>query len=172
MLTANGIKQEASYIYLYALVARLGYALERPSVDMNSVDARICANGIIEGSKGLVESPQIDVQLKATERNWSESSIAFSLSKKNYDDLRIRPLVPRILVVLFLPADRQWLDWDPEKIILYGKAYWISLKGMPESMNNSSVTVYLSQAQRLTEETVKEWMITIANKEEIAYATC
>ena len=171
MLTANGIKQEASYVYLHALVARLGYALERTSIDMDSVDATICSRGTVNGSKGLLKSPRVDVQLKATERKWSGGSIPFSISKKNYDDLREDHMVPKVLLVLFLPEDRQWLDWEPEKITLYAKAYWISLKGMPPSVNNSNVTVYLPQSQRLTEETVQEWMIAIANKEEIAYAT-
>jgi len=69
MLTQNGIKQEISFIYLHALVTRLGYSLERTSIDMDSVDATICARAKVIGSRGSVLSPKIDVQLKATERD-------------------------------------------------------------------------------------------------------
>ena len=172
MLTANGIKQEVSYIYLHALVTRLGYALERISIDMDSVDATICARGKIPGSKGSILSPKIDVQLKATEQECSGDPIAFRISKKNYEDLRQRSMVPKIIAVLFLPEEGKWFDWDPEKISLYGKAYWKSLKGMNVRANNSGVTIYLSQSQRLTDEAIQQWMIAAATREEIAYASC
>ena len=34
---------DKAYLYLHALVTRLGYSLERTSIDMDSVDATICA---------------------------------------------------------------------------------------------------------------------------------
>jgi hypothetical protein len=102
MLTENGKKQEVSYIYLHALVTRLGFSLERTCVDMDSIDATICTKGKITGSKGMILSPKIDVQLKATEQKCAGDPIPFRISKKNYDDLRQHSMVPRIMVVLFL----------------------------------------------------------------------
>lgn len=172
MLTANGIKQEVSYVYLHALVTRLGYSLERPCIDMDSVDATICAKGKVTGSKGIILSPKIDVQLKATEQECSEDPITFSISKKNYDDLRQRTMVPKILILLFLPVKREWFDFDLEKILLYGKGYWMSLKGMNTSENQSSVTIHLPQSQRLTVDIIHQWMIAAANREELDYVLC
>jgi hypothetical protein len=170
MLTANGIKQEVSYLYLHALATRLGYALERTSIDMDSVDATICARGKIPGSKGVILSPKVDIQLKATEQG--SHSLSFRLPKKNYDDLRQHTMVPKVLVVLFLPTERGWFNWDPERISLHGRAYWKSLKGMDESENVSSVTIHLLESQRLSDETLQQWMIAAANREEFIYAPC
>jgi hypothetical protein len=172
MLTPNGIKQEASYIYLHALVTRLGYSLERTFFDMDSVDATICAKGKIPGSKGIILSPKIDVQLKSTEQECSGDPISFRIPMKNYDDLRRNTMVPRIMIVLFLPREMDWLDWDFEKIVVYSKGYWTSLKGMDASVNYSRETIHLSQSQRLTNETIQQWMIAVANREEIAYVSC
>ena len=172
MLTPNGIKQEVTFIYLHALVTRLGYSLERTSIDMDSVDATICARGKIVGSKGIIQSPKIDVQLKATEQECSGDPIAFRVSKKNHDDLRRNTMVPKILIALFLPGIEDWFELDQERISLYGRAYWKSLKGMDQGTNNTNVTIHLSQSQRLTVETIQQWMVAAANREEIAYASC
>lgn len=172
VLKPNGIKQEISYIYLHALVTHLGYSLERTCIDMDSVDATICARGVVTHSKGILCSPKIDVQLKATERDCSEDSIPFSISKKNYDDLRQNMMVPKILIVLFLPVGKDWLNFDLEKISLYGKGYWKSLKGMEKRDNCSSITIHLSQSQRVTDETIQQLMIAAANREDLAYVSC
>jgi uncharacterized protein DUF4365 len=172
MLTSNGKKQEIRYIYLHTLVTRLGYSLERTNIDMDSVDATICARAKVIGSKGIVSSPKIDVQLKATEYECSGDSIAFHISKKNYDDLRQSTMVPKILIVLFLPVERDWFDFDLDKISVYGKGYWMSLKGMSACENRSSVTIYLSQVQRVMDETIQQLMIAAANREELAYVPC
>jgi hypothetical protein len=172
MLSANGRKQEISYTYLHALVTRLGYSLERSCIDMDSVDATICARGKVPGSKGIIRSPKIDVQLKAAEQEASGDSIAFPISKKNYDDLRQSTMVPRILVVLFLPVERDWFDFDLEKVSLYGKGYWTSLKGMSVNENQTTVTIRLHQSQRLTDEIIQQWMIAAADREELTYVSC
>lgn len=172
MLTANGVKQEVSFIYLQALVTRLGYSLERTSFDMDSVDATICSRGKIPGSNGSILSPKIDVQLKATEQKCSGDPFSFVISKKNHNDLCQCTMVPRILIVHFLPGGTEWFHWDPEKISLCCQAYWMCFKVMNETTNISGVTVHLSQSQRLTVETIQQWMIAVGNREEIAYASC
>lgn len=172
MLTPNGIKQEISYIYVHALATRLGYSLEGVRIDMDSVDVTICAKGRIEGSRGILLSPKIDVQLKATKQTCSEDLIPFRISRKNYDDLRLHTMVPKILVVLFLPVEKDWFDFDLDKISVYGKGYWMSLKGIGQNDNHSSITVHLAQSQRLTDETIQQLMVAAANREELAYVSC
>ncbi len=172
MLAPNDAKQEICYIYLHALVTYLRYSLERTCIDRDSVDATICARGKIPGSKGIILSPKIDVQLKTTSGECSRNPIPFKISKKNYNDLRQNAMVPRILIVLFLPADREWFNCDLEKILLYGKSYWVSLKGMDAVENHSDKTIYLDQSQRLTDEVIQHWMIAAANREEISYVSC
>jgi hypothetical protein len=172
MLTSNGIKQEISLIYLHTLATSLGYSFELTRVDMDSVDATICARGQVSGSRDILRSPKIALQLKATEQEFLGESFPFCVSKKNYDDLRQITMVPKILVVLFLPVGMNWFEFNPEKIGIYGKAYWKSLKGETESENKSSVTVYFSQAQRITEGTIQQLMIAAANREEFTYVPC
>jgi Domain of unknown function (DUF4365) len=172
MLSQNAIKQEISFLYLHALVTRLGYSLERTSFDFDSIDATICGKDIITGSKDTLSSPKIDVQLKATEQECSMDSIPFRISQKNYNDLSKISMVPRILIVIFLPLGKDWLECDLEKLIIFAKGYWMSLKGMEKTDNLSNKTIYLSQSQRLSQETVQRWMIAAANREDIAYASC
>jgi hypothetical protein len=148
------------------------YSLEFIRTDMDSVDVSICAKGKVESSRGILSSPKIDVQLKASRRECSEDLISFSLPKKNYNDLRMNTMVPKILVALFLPVDKDWFDFDLDKISLYGKAYWMSLKGLKESDNRTSETIYIAQSQRLTDKTIQELMISAANREDLAYAPC
>jgi hypothetical protein len=172
MLSPNSIKQEISYIYIHTLATRFGYSLEGIRIDMDSVDVTICGKGRIEGSKGILLSPKIDVQLKATKQECSDDSIALSLPKKNYDDLRANTMVPKILVVLFLPVEKDWFDFDEEKISLYGRGFWKSLRGLGESENRTSETIYMTQSQRLTDKTIQELMIAAANREDLAYVSC
>ncbi len=173
MLTSNDIKQEVSYVFLHALVTSLGYSLERCTIDRDSVDATICARGKIPGSRGVLQSPKIDLQLKATTQECSGNSISFSLSKKNYDDLRANTMVPRLLVVLFLPVgENGWFDADLEKILLFGKGFWTSLRGRESVENSSNKTIHLDQSQRVTPEAIQQWMIAAANREEISYVSC
>ena len=139
---------------------------------MDSVDATICARGRIEGSQGTVLSPKIDVQLKATQRECSGDPIPFSISKKNYDDLRQNTMVPKALIVLFLPPEMDWLGFDEDKILIYGKGFWMSLKGRKEGENHSAETIYLTQENRLTVESIRQLMISAANREDLAYVSC
>ena len=171
MLAPNDVKEQVSFIYLHALVTTLGYSFERTNMDRDSVDASICGKGQIPDSKGVVLSPKIEVQLKATTQE--VHTLSFRITKKNYDDLRQNTMVPRVLVVLFLPADDgSSIKWDLEKISLYGKAYWKSLKGMEAIANTANKTLHFEQSERLSCDVIKQWMISAANREEISYARC
>lgn len=142
---------------------------------MDSVDATICAKGVIPGSERKLISPKIDVQLKATSQEKiknSASQIPFDISKKNYNELRSNTMVPRILIVLFLPSEeKDFFSFDEDKISLYGKGYWMSLKGMKKINNSSKVRIHIPEIQSLEKETIKELMICAANREDLAYAT-
>ena len=49
-----------------------------------------------------------------------------------------------ILVVLYLPADPSgWLVHSPEGMIARRCAFWVGLRGAPESLNQTSQTVYV-----------------------------
>ena len=172
MLGPNDVKEKISYIHLDTLVTSLGYSLDRPRIDRDSVDATISAKGIIPGSNGYIRSPKIDVQLKSTGQVYFENSVTFKLPKKNYDDLRQNTMVPRILIILVIPEENGWFAWDLEKVLLYGKGYWKTLKGMEEIKNSTSRTVCFDQSDRLNVEVIKRLMIAAANREEFSYVSC
>ncbi len=169
----NDIKQELSYLYVHALATKLGYSFERTQIDRDSVDATVCAQGRVLGSKAIIHSPKIDLQLKATSTEFDEDPMPFRLSMKNYDDLRVVTMVPKMLVILVLPMDENlWIRWSEAELALKGKAYWMSLRGKSFVPNSTSVTIHIPHENRLTDSSFREWMIAGANQEEIAYAAC
>lgn len=140
----NEQKQQLSIAYLHAVASAAGYSCYLPSIDDDSIDRAVVARGKV---KGLLESPRIDVQLKSVVRNAlkeKEDAFSYRLKKKNYDDLRAVPMVPRLLVVLLLPREPSaWVEVSHQQMLSRYAAYYLSLSGMPEKANVNSVTVNL-----------------------------
>jgi Domain of unknown function (DUF4365) len=85
--------------------------------------------------------------------------LAYPLSRKNYDDLRIETLTPRLLFVVLIPDDEaDWLSHSENELALRYCGYWRSLRGMPQVDNEQSVTVHLPRAQQFTVDQLKELM--------------
>jgi hypothetical protein len=153
-LTAENIESELSYAYLHAVAAHTGAACEvagRHS-DNSGVDAILTGWGPFPDG-GYRNEVDIKVQLKATVREPAVVANCFSYSLQgisHYDDLRTEAIsTPRILVVLFLPADRnEWLSHSESALSLRKCAYWVSLRGAPPSENSTAQTVYLPISQR------------------------
>ena len=104
--------------------------------------------------------PSLDLQLKATARlarvgtDWR-----FDLPKRNYDLLRERTLVPRILVVLNLPAEEgDWLSISEEELVLRRCAYWADITDAPESDNERTVTISIPEHNRFDADALKRLM--------------
>jgi hypothetical protein len=160
MLTRNLIESELSLAYLQAVAARIGYSVDIPRHDFDSIDAVISAKGKIcdEGKN----SPKIEVQLKAT-FNWEinhQNQIPFKLEIKNYNDLRAETVLPRLLILLCLPKNEsEWLFQDKDQLILKHCAYYLYLKNEPEVTNEKTKTVYFPANQILTTDKLKELMI-------------
>ena len=131
-------QEQFSRAAVYAIASTAGCAVSERNVDDDSVDLSLC-------SKMLSRRPSVDLQLKCTGQDiLAETSLRFSLSKKNYDDLRIEDLlVPRILlVVLVPPAIDQWLDQDEGRLMLRRCIYWHSLRGRVP-ISNETVTIHI-----------------------------
>ncbi|RAU21683.1 hypothetical protein CU669_11945 [Paramagnetospirillum kuznetsovii] len=129
-----------SRAFVQAICARAGYQYNIPSSDFDSID------GEIEGRYGV--RPSVGFQLKATSQDLvCKGNIHFSLPAKNYDDLRIDTLRPRILLVVLLPKEEEdWLHFAPNLLVMRRGAYWLSLRGkMPITTNSVTVKVPLSQ---------------------------
>ena len=157
-------KEQFSVAYLHAVASVAGCRTSSPSVDDDSVDWYVKARG----PHGRRRSPQVDLQLKCTERVDSRNgSFAFPLSIKNYNDLRGDDLhVPRILVVVFVPnALELWLDQSEERLLMKYCAYWVSLRDAPETANSTSVSVSLPRANQFTVDAFKSMVRKIGDGE-------
>lgn len=166
MLTENDIKEELSYAYVHAIAARAGFSCEMVRKDRDSVDLHICARGRLHADS-RVESPALAVQVKATViEPLPERAFEIRLGLKNYDDLRKRSLIPRILVVLTLPADpASWLDLSEERLLLRRCAYYRSLFGAPESANEKYQMVHVPRDNVFTGQALRELLVGVSQQE-------
>lgn len=154
-LTSQNIESELSYAYIHAVAACAGVGCKIGSRhdDNAGVDAELTGWGPFEGG-GYIQEVDIKVQLKATikPRKLTPQAQGYVYSFSGipqYDDLRTEAVsIPRILVVLFLPADQsQWLTHAEDALTLRNCAYWVSLRGADASQNQTSQTVHLPRQQ-------------------------
>src|SRR5438105_3113065 len=140
-MTPESQKEQFSNAYLRAITAVAGYTLYKPELDDDSIDWGICARG----TNDTPRAPRMELQLKCTARDMlHETSLRFPLSLKNYNDLRQRVFVPRLLVVVFVPAlTEDWIRQTEEELVLRHCAYWLSLRQAPATVNRQTVTVQL-----------------------------
>lgn len=157
-------KEKFSDAYLLAVAATAGYSLAKPQTDDDSVDWIIMAGG----AKGTPRRPRLEVQLKCSAQNIvRENVLHFPLELKNYNDLRHTDLfAPRILVVVTVPTNLDdWLMQTEQEMALRRCAYWVSLRGRPETKNNAAVTVHIPRQQMLTPTGLQELMRRVNDRE-------
>jgi len=151
LLTQSDQKEALSHVYVRSLAAISGFVTSVPEQDRDSVDLRIQAGG--------PRRPALDLQLKATTKLSAnqQGTLNFRISVKNYRDLSGKTQTPRLLVVLKVPEESsKWLRVTPEKLILHGHAYWLSLqKGYEDVAGQDTITVHIPQKNVLNVETLK-----------------
>lgn len=174
-LSSNDIESELSYAYLHAVASIAGAGCEvcTRHEDNRGVDARITAWGPFSGANYL-EEIDLKIQLKATTAApiVNNGNISYFLKGINrYDDLRRETIAaPRILVVMFLPENNSdWLNISDEQLILKKCAYWVSLRGAPDSGNGSGATVYIPQIQLFTPENLQDICARLSRRESLTY---
>ena len=172
MLTQNDIKEELSYAYVHAIASRAELACEVVRKDRDSIDLYLRARGRLH-PKSTLMSPEIAVQLKASVIDpLPGGSFDFRLTRKNYDDLRLRALVPRILVVFVMPRDpATWVAMSEEELVLRRCAYWCSLLGLPASQNEKYQQVRIDRKSIFTGEALHHLMVKASREEEINHDT-
>lgn len=133
-------QEEFSRAYVHAVAAVAGAKVFPPSApDDDSVDLSIGTRG----PYGMVRSPRMDVQLKSWRGTVAGDELSFVLPAKNYEDLRHENyMVPRILVVVVVPdSPSEWISQGADELVLRRCGYWLSLRGMAETINSTSVTI-------------------------------
>ena len=139
-MTENDQKEAISRAYVKAVAAAAGFATYQPSIDDDSIDLGIAASG----KSGFAKRPRLEMQLKCTASDPpKEPTFPFAVKRKNYDDLRpIEVAIPRILVVMLVPDDlADWLNHTERELAIRRCTYWMSLREMPETTNETSITV-------------------------------
>ncbi len=149
----NQQKEQFSITYIRAIAAVAGYSLYRPEVDNDSVDLGI----VSRGGTGKILSPRLELQLKCTAREiLEENYLKYPLSLKNYNDLKINALVPRILVVVLVPEKiTDWIKQTESELCLRYCAYWVSLRGSPDTENITNVTIEIPRSNQLTPDALQ-----------------
>ena len=143
-LTPNMQMSRLSLAYISAVAADVGCEVWEPTVDFDSVD------GVLVSNAG--RRPRIEFQAKSTTQDvLSGGELHFPLPLKNYDDLRADTMVPRLLIVMLMPAEpEERLIQSPDQLCLRKCAYWYSLEGQPSTGNTSSVTVRIPTQNEFT----------------------
>ncbi len=168
MLTENDIKEQLSYAYVHAVASRAGFACENVRKDRDSIDLHICARGRLHPESSVM-SPLLAVQIKASVLAVSiEPTFEFRLSRKNYDELRTRTMVPRILVVFAMPeSPDHWLETSEDALLMRRCAYSRSLLGAPPSENEKYQNVTMRRNLLFTVDTLTDWMVRASRQEAI-----
>ena len=145
----NQQKEQFSNAYLQAVASVAGYSLYKPAVDDDSVDWGIAATGSI----GRIRAPRLELQLKSTSTDvLDDTTIRYPLKLKNYNDLRFSNFaIPRILVLILLPNKLDdWMQQSEAELCIRYCGYWLSLRGMPETQNTTTVTVTIPRTNQFT----------------------
>lgn len=143
--------ERLSLAYVAAVAAKAGFELIESTSDYDSVD------GALRSAAGL--RPRIEFQAKGSTRLLlKDDHVAYPLSRKNYDDLRIETIVPRLLFVVLIPNEEDnWLSHSEDELIVRHCGYWHTLRGMPE-VDQTTITVHLPRSQVLNPVQLAELM--------------
>ncbi|MEN8221436.1 MAG: DUF4365 domain-containing protein [Pseudomonadota bacterium] len=156
--------------YIHAIAAAAGFGIEKPQIDMDSVDLVVKQYG----DSQLEDYPEYDalyVQLKCTSRSEliKADHIAYPLKIKNYNYLRKKTMNPSILIVLHVPEETQdWLKCSEQELTLCYSAYWLSLENKPDVTNGKKdqrVTVHVPLKNKLTVKELERIMNLLAKGE-------
>ncbi len=165
----NTRKEMSSYAYVQAVASVAGFAVENKSRPMDNagIDLTIESPGEI----GQLLDPKFDAQVKCTssDRVLNEDFIKYPLPVQNYNRLRsTRTLAPQILIVVLVPKNlEEWLKISEQEMLIKKCGYWVSLKGSPETQNNSTITVSIPRKNLFTSQSLSLMMEKIARGDEL-----
>ncbi|NMF58819.1 DUF4365 domain-containing protein [Pseudanabaena yagii] len=163
MINIKSRQELLSRAYVQAVASVAGFDTYSFGVDSDSVDIGIAS----KASSGTYKSPRLELQLKAPfKRNFVGTNVlSYSISKKNYDDLRANVYVPRLLVVLMVADDEsEWLHQSEEQLILRHCAFWASLYGLPDlPIGQDDKSIRFSRGNVFNVESLRALMAMIAD---------
>jgi len=169
--SSTDIESELSYAYLHAVASHAGMScrLSNRLEDNNGIDAAITAWGPFPAG-GYLQEVDLKIQLKATIQTPADHGAYYSYFFKGisqYEDLRKDTVAThRILVVLFLPRDTcEWLAHDVEALTIRKCAFWVSLRGAPESRNTDGQTIKVPKNQSFSPDNLRQLMAQLSRRQ-------
>jgi hypothetical protein len=141
-LSVSAAQEQFSKAFILAMASLAGCSVAEPKPDDDSIDWTLSC-------RLAPRRPKLDLQVKSTnDGTGTEAAIHYPLKRKNYDELILADLLtPRLLVLVVVPPDPlAWLTASPEALVLRHCAYWVSLRGLPATDNETSVTVQVPRA--------------------------
>jgi hypothetical protein len=141
-LSVSAAQEQFSKAFILAMASLAGCSVAEPKPDDDSIDWTLSC-------RLAPRRPKLDLQVKSTnDGTGTEAAIHYPLKRKNYDELILADLLtPRLLVLVVVPPDPlAWLTASPEALVLRHCAYWVSLRGLPATDNETSVTVEVPRA--------------------------
>ena len=161
--------EDMSEAYLRALCAANGYSITRDNHDDDGCDVLVSCKGKV-APDSVLSSTRVGIQLKSSYSEIIEKhdgTISYPLDVKNYkwliDQDRMNPL---ILVVFHMYEDEEkWLEQTSEWLKITKCAYWVSLKGLPDTANKYTINVDIPSANLLTKESLREIMLKTSKQE-------
>ncbi len=160
-------KEEFSYAYISAVASAAGYSFQIAPKPLDLVGVDVTITGLV--SPGSRRRTRLDLQLKSTSQDLlSGEFVRFPLEIKNYDELRNNNSDddPLLLVVVLIPDKvEDWLRQSEGELCLLRCAYWVSLRGQPQTKNQNTVTVYLPRQNIFSAEALKTFMRRIVSGE-------
>ena len=134
-------KEEFSLAYIRAVSAVADCHVTIFDVDTDSVD------GQIRGPLGVRHSLYFQAK-SSTTATISGDEVRYSLRRKDYDALRQADAPLHILILMLIPLDENdWISQAESDLCLRRCAYWLDLRGMPESPNRRTVAVRIPRGQ-------------------------
>ena len=151
----NQRKELFSKAYVRAVAAVAGCSVDQPENDYDSVDLCIKAIGY-----DPMQPHRLELQLKCTSRDVLDNAfVRYPLNVKNYNDLRVTTFIPRLLIVVLVPENiEEWIQQSESEMLIKHCAYWVSLRGMPETRNTNRITVELLRRNQFTPDALESIM--------------
>jgi hypothetical protein len=141
-LSFTAAQEQFSKAFIMAAASLAGCSVAEPRPDDDSIDWTLSC-------RLPPRRPKLDLQVKSTSNGaGTETAVHYPLKRKNYNELTLVDLLtPRILVLVIVPSDPlAWLTASADALVLRHCAYWVSLRGLPATDNETSVTVQVPRA--------------------------
>ena len=109
--------------------------------------------------------PRLEIQIKGTKEQPEAAELVYDLKQKNYDDLRCRVLVPRLLVVVTIPGDdpQHSMTQSDDQLVMRRCGFWLSLRGRQASGNDTKTRIQIPTNQRFDVAALQVLMNDISN---------